>query len=71
MKFLDFLFGKEEVVSEEVEKQTENSLTPLEEGDVRCDKCFLPIKSHEPRKRLMGKSLHRKCFKKMKKEVWK
>lgn len=71
MKFFDFLFGKEEKGTEEEEEQAENSLTPLEEGDVRCYKCFLPIKGHEPRKRLAGKSLHRKCFKKMKKEVLK
>ncbi len=63
MGIFKFLFGKEK----------EEAILPEEEvapeGSIKCDHCGKYIFSYEKRTKLNGKRLHRKCFKKLKKEA--
>ena len=74
MKFFDFLFKSKK--EEEIEKKQEQEIPKgletsyeLKEGEVVCQGCFLPIETHVPRTKVIGKSFHRKCFKKIKKKA--
>jgi hypothetical protein len=70
MGILDIFFKKEKI--EEVVKPKEplpSEQIAMREGSVICDYCGLQIYSYEPRTKISGKSHHRKCFKKMKKDA--
>lgn len=70
MGFLDFLFKREP--KEKVEEPTEllpSQQIELSENGVQCNYCYEEILPHEKRKKISGKSHHRKCFKRMKKDA--